>query len=301
MSIFRPLNRVLWDRFSTLPARVDSGPGKVVKIRAKHFSAVLMGNDGNCVPNSVGKFRVQNQIKRARFLTLPTPMVPRHGKVVKIRLKHFSTVLTGNDKKCTTNCVSMFRVPNVIICIWFSTLARAVVSGLEKVVKIRPKHFLVVLIGRDKNCTSQSVSMFRPLNRVIWDRFSTLPAPVDPGPGKVVKIRSKHVSSLIMGNDRNYFSNSVGKFRVQNKVKRALFLTLPTPMVPRPGKVVKIRPKHFSTVLTGNDKNCITYCVSLFRVPNIVIWTWFSTLVASVVPGLEKIVKIRSKHFLSFW
>ena len=84
------------------------------QIRAKHFSVVLMGNDRNCVSNSVGKFWVQNQVKRVPFLTLPTPLVMRPEKVVKIQPKHFSTVLTGNDKNCTTNYVSMFRVPNIL-------------------------------------------------------------------------------------------------------------------------------------------------------------------------------------------
>jgi len=38
------------------------GPGKVIKIRIKHFSAVLTGNDKNYTPNSVSVFRVQNQV-----------------------------------------------------------------------------------------------------------------------------------------------------------------------------------------------------------------------------------------------
>jgi len=215
-------------------------------------------------------------------------MVPRHENVVKFRPKHFSSVLTGNDKNWTTNCVSMFQVPNIVILTRFSTLVAPVVPGLEKVGKIRPKHFVLVLIGSDKNCTSKSVSMFWPLNRAIWDRFSTLPIPVDRGPGKVVKIRAKHFLVVLMRNDRNCVPNSVGKFRVQNQIKRARILTLPTLMVPRHGKVVKIRPKHFSTVLMGNDKNCTPNCVSMLPVLNVIMWTWFSTLLGWLCPGLKK-------------
>jgi len=55
-------------------------------------------------------FHVQNPVFRARFSTLPATVVPGHGKVVKIRPKHFSTVLIKNDMNCTTNYVGMFRV-----------------------------------------------------------------------------------------------------------------------------------------------------------------------------------------------
>jgi len=154
----------------------------------------------------------------------------------------------------------MFRVPNVVIWNWFSTLVASVVLGLKNVVKIRPKHFLVVLIRSDKNCTSKSVSMFWPLNRVISDRFSTLPTEIDPGAKKVIKIWPKHFSVILMGMDKNYVLNSVGKFRVQNQVIRAGFSTFYAD-VTWPIKVVKIRPKHFPIVLTENDKKCTRNCV----------------------------------------
>jgi len=65
----------------------------------------------------------------------------------------------------------MFQVPNVVIKAQFSTLTALLVPWPRKVVKIRPKHFFVVLIENDKNCTPKSVGMFRALNRVIWPRF----------------------------------------------------------------------------------------------------------------------------------
>jgi len=50
-------------------------PGKVVKIQLKRFSTVLTGNDKNCTLNRVGMFRVQNQLIRSRFFTLPALVV----------------------------------------------------------------------------------------------------------------------------------------------------------------------------------------------------------------------------------
>jgi len=119
------------------------------------------------------------------------------GKVIKIQPKHLLTVLTGNDKSCTTNCVSMFRVPNVVIWTPFSTLVAPVVPGLEKVVKIGPKHFSVIPMGRDKNCVPNSVGNIRVQNQVIQARFSTLPVPMVARPGKVVKIRQKHFLTVV--------------------------------------------------------------------------------------------------------
>ena len=52
---------------------VVSGHGKVLKTWLKHFLAVMTGNDKNCTPNVVGMFRVQNEVFRARFSTLPAP------------------------------------------------------------------------------------------------------------------------------------------------------------------------------------------------------------------------------------
>ena len=60
--IFRVKSQVTRDRFLTFPAPMVIGVVKVVKIRLKYFSAILMENDNNSTPNSVGMFRVQNQI-----------------------------------------------------------------------------------------------------------------------------------------------------------------------------------------------------------------------------------------------
>jgi len=201
---------------------------------------------------------------------LSTPMLPWLRKVVKIRPKHFSIVLTENDKKCTRNCVSMFRVPNVVIWTWFSTLVAPVVPELETDVKIGPKHFFSRSDRKRWELHLEKCEYVLALNRVILDKFSTLPAQVDRGPEKVVKIRPKHLSALVNGNDRNCVPNSVGKFQVENQVKRARFSTSPTPMVLRSEKGVKFWSKHFPTVLKGNDKSWNTNCVSMFRVPNVV-------------------------------
>jgi len=196
------------------------GLEKVVKIWQKHFSAIVMGNDKNCVQKSVGMFQVQNRVIRARFSTLPASVVPGPQKLVKIWPKHFSIVLTGNDKNFPTN---------------YEGIKCGYVSGK---------------------------------NRVIWSRFSTLPISVVPEPKKVVKIRPRHFSAVLMGNDKNCIQKSVGIIRVKNRGIRALFSTLPAPVVPRFGKVVKIRPKHFSAVLMENDKNCVQKSVGMFRVQN---------------------------------
>jgi len=90
-------------------APVVSGPEKVVNIRLKHFSAVT-GKDKNCILTSMGMFRVQKRVIWAWFSTLLAPVVSRRKKVVKIRLKYFLVVFTWNDKNCTSNNVSMFRV-----------------------------------------------------------------------------------------------------------------------------------------------------------------------------------------------
>ena len=66
--------------------------------------------------------------------------------------------------------------------------------------------------------------------------------------------------------------------------------------MPGPGKVVKIRPKFFF-VLMGNDKNCPLQSVGMFQALNRVFQTRFSALLAPVVPGVGKFVKIRRKHF----
>jgi len=145
--------------------------------------------------------------------------------IVKIWLKMFSAVLTGNDRNNTTNSVSMFWVQNRVIWDRFSTLPALVVPGPAsmvpgpgKVIKIWSKIFLAILTGNDTNCTPNSVDMFRLQNRVIHARFSTLPAPVKLGPGKVVKIRPKPFSLTLTENDKNWTTKCVGMFWMQNRV-----------------------------------------------------------------------------------
>jgi len=101
--------------------------------------------------------------------------------------EYFSTVLTGNYRKCTTNCVGLFGLPNVVIRVQLSTLVAPVVPGPGKLVKIRPRHFFPLLIRNDKNCIPKSVGTFWALNRVIWAPFSNVPAPVVPRPEKSSK------------------------------------------------------------------------------------------------------------------
>jgi len=107
----------------------------------------------------------------------PVSMVSRSGKVMKIRLKYFSAILTREDKNCTTNNVGMFRMQNQVICAKFSTFPALVLSRPEKVIKILPKYFSAVRTRKDKNCTPNIVGIVRVQNRVIQARFVTLPAP----------------------------------------------------------------------------------------------------------------------------
>jgi len=61
----------------------------------------------------------------------------------------------------------MFRVQNLVIRTYFSTLIAPVVFGLEKVVKIQLKHFSAVLTRNYRNCTLTRVGIFRVQNQVI--------------------------------------------------------------------------------------------------------------------------------------
>ena len=167
MGMFQLQNLVIQVPFSTLTALVVFRARKVVKIRLKHFSVVLMGNDRNCTLNRVCIFRVQNHVIQTQFSTLLALVVFGLGKVVKIRPKHFSVVLTRNGKNCTPNRVGTFRVQNRVIRAWFSTLpARGLLGGV-RARKIRPKYFSVVLMKKDKYCTLNSVSIFQVPKRVI--------------------------------------------------------------------------------------------------------------------------------------
>jgi len=177
--MFRVLNLVIRARFSTLTAPVVFGPENVVKIKLKQFLAVLKGNDKNCTLNCVGIFRVQNQVIRARFSILPALMVFGLGKVIKIRLKQFSSVLRGNDKNCTLNRVGMFQLQNRVILAQFSALPASVVFRPVKVDKIRSKLFLAVLTGNYKNCTQRVWGLLRwcvvlqKLSKFDWYNFKS--------------------------------------------------------------------------------------------------------------------------------
>jgi len=101
--------------FSSFRTLVVSGPEKVVKIFLLPVLAVRMRNEKNCIPNSVGMFLVSKQSHPRSIFNFAYYGGARAQKVVKIRPKHFSTVLMGSDRNCTTNCMCMFRVPNVVI------------------------------------------------------------------------------------------------------------------------------------------------------------------------------------------
>jgi len=131
-----------------------SGPGKVIKIWLKHFSAVLTGVDKNCTPNTVGMFQMQNGVIRARFSTLPTLglfwggvwtwkshqnspetcFIHTEGKQLELHLKHYGYV---SGAKSSHLCP-------------ISTFPALLLSIPAKVVKIRLKS---VLSRTDRNCT----------------------------------------------------------------------------------------------------------------------------------------------------
>jgi len=115
--------------------------------------------------------------------------------------------------------------------------------------------------------------MFQVQNRVFRARFSTFPAPLVLRPEIVVKTWQNYFSIVLTGNDRNCTTNCVDKFRVRNIVIYARFSTLVVPVVARPGKVVKIRLKHFFAVPMRNDTNCIPKSVGMFQALNRVIYT----------------------------
>jgi len=123
-------------------------------------------------------FRVQNHI--IRFSCFPTLVRFRPRKVVKIRTKYCSTVLTRNDNDCTQTLWVCFgcKIELSRLDVHFPCSRHVlVVSGPEKVIKTRLKHFSVVLMENGKNCTLIIVGMFQVQNGVIRARFSTSPTP----------------------------------------------------------------------------------------------------------------------------
>jgi len=71
-----------------------------------------MRNDKKCIPNSVGMFRVSKQSQPGPIFNFANYGGARARKIVKIRPKHFSTVLTGNDRNWTTNCICYYSHKN---------------------------------------------------------------------------------------------------------------------------------------------------------------------------------------------
>ena len=180
LGMFWLQNRVIWVWFSTLPSSVVFRPEKVAKIRSKHFLAAVTRNYKNCTPNNVGsapmlsslakvvKIRLYNFKSYRREMIRTAPQIVwvwlwyktkssrpsfqlsllgacsggvRARKFCKNLTEIFLVVLAENDKNCTSNSVGMSRVQNWVIRALFPTLLTSVVSGLGKVVKIRPKHF----------------------------------------------------------------------------------------------------------------------------------------------------------------
>jgi len=177
--MFRALNRVIQNRFSTLPAPVLPGLGTIVKIRPKHFLAVLIGNDKNCILNNIDMFRVQNRVIEARFSTLPAPVIPEPQKGDKIRAQHFFDVIMENDKNCTTISIGMFRALNRSV----STFATPVGP------------FLPVRMRNNKKCNPNTVGMFRVSKRSHPGPIFNFAYQVGARAQKVVKIRPKHFSA----------------------------------------------------------------------------------------------------------
>jgi len=151
--MFRVQNHII--RFSSFPALVLSGPGKVVKIRMKYFSIVLTGNDKNCTPNIVGMFRLQNRVIRAWFSNLPALGQFRWFPDPK------------NSSKFDRSILQWY---------WQETIRTTPQTVWECFgSKIWPKYFFAVLMLTKKHCTPNNVGIFRVQNRVIRARFSTLP------------------------------------------------------------------------------------------------------------------------------
>jgi len=141
-------NVLIWARFSTLAVPVMIGPRKVIKIRPKHFFAILMGNDNNCSPKSVGMFRALNRVIWVPISTFHTPVVLGPETIVKICPRLFLPGRIKKGKKCAQIVWVYFNCQIGVIQARFSTLTAPVVLGPEKVVKIRPEHFSSVLIGK---------------------------------------------------------------------------------------------------------------------------------------------------------
>jgi len=168
----------------------------------------------------------------------------------------------------------------------------------EESSKFNRKIFQSYWLQNDKNCVPDNVGIFRMQNRAIRARSSTFPAPVETRPGKVIKIRSNYLSTVLTENDRNCTRNCVGTLVVPNVLIWAWFSTLAAPVVTEPRKVIKIWSKHFFAILMENDENCTPKSVGMFRALNRVIWVSVWTFHSLFVLGPETIVKIFLRLFL---
>jgi len=92
----------------------------------------------------------------------------------------------------------------------------------ERVIKIRPKHFLAVRTGNDKNCTAKASGAKRshldPVFNFVYNSGAGLE--------KLSKF-DRFFFSVLMGNDKNCPLKSVGMFWALNRVIQTRFSTLP--------------------------------------------------------------------------
>jgi len=113
---------VIWARFSTLPGpgllRWFLSPKKSSKFDINIFSLTDKKQEEwhhkQCGYVSGEKLSHSGPISNFTFIE-PAMVVAGPEKVVKIQLKHCTTVLTGNDKNCTPVSVGMFRAQNRVI------------------------------------------------------------------------------------------------------------------------------------------------------------------------------------------
>jgi len=163
-------------------------PSKVIKIQPKHFVALLMANDKNCTPKTVGMFRALNRVIWLPVSTFHAPAVLGPETIVEICPRLFLPVRIKTARNASQIVWVYFSCQKWVIQTRFSTLTAPVVLEPEKVVKIRPKHFQPYWSQNDKNCVPNKVGMFLVQNWVIHARFSTFPTPVVPSPEKSSKL-----------------------------------------------------------------------------------------------------------------
>ena len=186
-------------------------------------------------------------------------MVSWPGKVIKIWLKHSSTVLTKKIRTASKPVWGMFRVQDRCNYAQLSTFPTLVFFMPGKVVKIRPKQFSNVLKENDKNSTPNIMGMFRVQNGVIRAQFWTSPVSSlfwsCTDPKKSSTFDWNFFQPYSRETIRTAPQNIVGMFWVKNRLICVRFSTFPTLLLSAHRKEVKIWTKYFSIVLTRNDKN----------------------------------------------